>query len=124
MIRSLLAALALAALACQATVSGSLPGDASPELRYYAAKEDYHILQGDLNAYIALPSTTRAEAEAIDAVLDEAEAELEAFEQLRAAGAATDGQFGLQAAALRTTIRVLCARPNVQSAGLAACAGR
>ena len=116
----LLVLLLTAACSSTGTVTAELPEDANSALRCYAAKEDFAILQRDVNAFIALPTTSRATAERIDVVLDAAEDEIVAHENRVKAGLAAPGSCAYDIL-LNSSSRIICATAKGE---IPACVGR
>lgn len=122
----LLALMAVALLACQQLSVAAVIADdpaASPEHIYLASLEDYRIIIGDVNSYIALPSTSRAEAVRIDEIIDRADAEVARFEADRRAGTVQLDRYSVASRTLSVAMDEVCR--NVRNVELVAiCAAR
>ncbi len=120
-LKGALAAIVLFSVGCNSfqPISTQLPPEAKIEHVYLAVLEDYLIFTTDVNSLISLPSTTKEEAEAIDKVMDKADAEIIALQ-----GALAQGQpanYALATLAMQTAIRGICA---AHADEVPSCAGR
>lgn len=109
----------LISTACAGPVSTRLPDEATHEHVFLAALVDYRIFLKDVNTYISLPSVTRAEAIAIDKVLDEADATVASLVEGMDSGDPIAFRLGITA--LEHATNRICAG---RSEEIPSCAGR
>ena len=102
-----------------APISTQLPPEAKIEHIYLAVLEDYLIFSKDVNALVSLPSTTREEAEAVDKVMDHADAQIHSIDTALANGQTPN--YALATVVLNTAIREICAQYSDE---VPSCAGR
>lgn len=121
LIKSALAAIVLISVGCQSAqpISTQLPPEAKVEHIYLAVLEDYLIFSTDVNSLIGLPSTTKKEAEAIDKVMDKADAEIIALQTALSQG--QPANYALATLAMQTAIRGIC---SAHADKVPSCAGR
>jgi len=120
-IKGALVVIALLSVGCNSfrPISTQLPPEANIEHIYLAVLEDYLIFSTDVNSLIALPSTTKEEAEAVDQVMDRADAEIIKLQAALETGQSVN--YALATLALQTAIREVCIN---YSDDVPSCAGR